>query len=59
MAEQVEPSWIELTTVNSLWEEQLDENAAKGASDEEAYRHRLVRPAGQPPADWKPGPAPH
>lgn len=58
MSEKTEPAWLSLTTFGAMFEEELDDNAPPGASEEVAFRHRRVVPAGQPPAEWKPGRAP-
>lgn len=58
MADEIEADWLDLTTVGSAYEEQLDVRAPPSASPTVRYRHRVRRYTGQPEALWKPGPAP-
>lgn len=56
MSDEIAPEWLELTTLGSRFEEQLDKNAS--SSSPWLWRHRTRRPTGQPEAEWKPGRAP-
>lgn len=58
MAEEMGPNWLDLTTVGSSYEEQIDVNAPPSANPIVSARHRQRRYTGQPVAEWHPGRAP-
>lgn len=49
----VEPEWIDITTVGSNFEEQLDRRSRPAV-----YRHRPRAFTGEVEYQWSPGPAP-
>jgi hypothetical protein len=56
--EKVEPEWVDITTIGSSWEEQIDTRAHPGESVDVRYRHRDRAYTGQCETPWLPGPAP-
>ena len=51
------PEWLDLTTIGSPFEEQLDARARQDAGVER-FRHRRRAHTGERPAEWRPGRAP-
>lgn len=48
-----QPNWIDVTTVGSSWDEQVDANARQPT-----YRHRRHSFTDEVQWKWQPGPAP-
>lgn len=53
-----EPNWVDITTIGSAYDEQMDVNAHPNASTKAKYRHRIRSFTGETYCDWSAGPAP-
>lgn len=50
-----EPNWIDITTLGSPYEEQLDANASPDAPESQTYRHRRRSFTGDLEREWAEG----